>query len=545
MEQNDPLEQETVLTWFQKCFPRLIRRRPKPGLKTRICFGAMLLMALIVTMVLVSQPRPYDPIRRVWAVKKAQALSNTATLSHGVNFWQSELDQTAYQTPAMRTAISTMRVYLTPRYVRVFLGWNQSWTPGANPSPTYNWTYADNTMMANGLTGALAGTYEPYVVGVGAPKWALVDPDGPPCGPIKPEYNDDYAAWMKALLLRYPKVNYVALQNEVDVDYYYYPARTSTVPVHTPPYPTSTSYFYVGCWGEIYPGTGGANYGRFVLTVVPVLKTARPQVQVVIGELMGVYDDWNATTTVTPPRKVRFMDEALDYMDIYSDGNVCGNFDVIGLHFYGQNYYFKATPTPPLPTIPPLTQTPQLVKMSNYEWSLIQKYECDPDHQRNARIFVDEINMAHAGADAVECWCEADSPEIECPNPDGVGLKCPAGCTKHCDYSGTCCPGNPTTHTSCEALQWRQAQFWYWLDTWARSNHISAVFPFLVWEGGWNENDMIDFENPQCTPSTYNMATPQYLAPTKPAYRAFCCAAHSKYDYLSCKALSGNPCNVP
>lgn len=107
------------------------------------------------------------------------------------------------------------------------------------------------------------------------PAWAQKF-SGYPCGPMKQEYFDEFANFMKDVVARYSQapynVLYYELWNEPDV---------STNEVPTPDYPW-------GCWGDPNDTQyyGGAYYADMLKVVVPAMRQANPNVQVVVGGLL-------------------------------------------------------------------------------------------------------------------------------------------------------------------------------------------------------------------------------------------------------------------
>jgi len=106
------------------------------------------------------------------------------------------------------------------------------------------------------------------------PSWAQMYP-GIYCGPVKPEYLDEYASYMGAVVARYSKppynVKFWEIWNEPDVDHRLF---------SKPPY-------VFGCLGnEDDPYYGGGYYAEMLKAVYPAIKAADPEAKVLIGGLL-------------------------------------------------------------------------------------------------------------------------------------------------------------------------------------------------------------------------------------------------------------------
>ncbi|NNJ12643.1 hypothetical protein EKD04_020150 [Chloroflexales bacterium ZM16-3] len=141
----------------------------------------------------------------------------------------------------------------------------------------------------------------PVVIVRGTPVWASVTGSG--CAAIQDQYLPDFANFMAALVQRYKyDVAYWEMGNEPDVD-------PRLVPSNSP----------YGCWGNINdPYYGGERYGRMLRTVVPTMRTANPNVKIVIG---GLLLDRPETTIVGRGTPERFFEgilrsSAADFFDI-------------------------------------------------------------------------------------------------------------------------------------------------------------------------------------------------------------------------------------
>ncbi len=107
----------------------------------------------------------------------------------------------------------------------------------------------------------------------GTPAWAQKVP-GAICGPIETAALDQFADFVRELVLRYSRppynVRYWEFGNEPDVD---------------PSLVAGDSIF--GCWGDQDdPYYGGGHYAEMLKRVYPAVKQANPMAQVVVGGLL-------------------------------------------------------------------------------------------------------------------------------------------------------------------------------------------------------------------------------------------------------------------
>lgn len=129
------------------------------------------------------------------------------------------------------------------------------------------------------LRAVKAAGLTPEVVVIDSPRWATINHvrnDGQPtsCGPIRTDKFDDFAQFMRALVVRYKTpefdVHHWELGNEPDVD-----------PDFVPP----DNGF--GCWGDVDdPYYGGRYYGEMLKVVGAAIKAEDPIGQVWIGGLL-------------------------------------------------------------------------------------------------------------------------------------------------------------------------------------------------------------------------------------------------------------------
>lgn len=139
-------------------------------------------------------------------------------------------------------------------------------TPGAR-----NWSaIADKEEQ---LVNAAQNRLQPVVVVRGTPDWAQKYANTP-CGPMKAQYFDDFARFMRDLVNRYSKppynVKYWQIWNEADI---------------SPTLVDPDSPF--GCWGDPNaPYYGGSFYGDMLKVVYPAMKSADSDAQVYTGGLL-------------------------------------------------------------------------------------------------------------------------------------------------------------------------------------------------------------------------------------------------------------------
>jgi hypothetical protein len=183
------------------------------------------------------------------------------------------------------------------------------------PDNPNQWNWPDDTSLAQDLIKANNNGMKVILIVRGAPGWAQEYP-GFPCGPIKPEMIGNFANFMAQVVNHYSvppyEVMYYEIWNEPDVDHN----------VKNPNQP-------FGCWGEkedYYYG-GGA-YAHMLEAIYPVMKTANPDVQVVLGGLLLDCDPANPGTfgycrTDEAAKAPRFFEGILragggNYFDILS-----------------------------------------------------------------------------------------------------------------------------------------------------------------------------------------------------------------------------------
>ncbi len=153
----------------------------------------------------------------------------------------------------------------------------------------------------------------------GSPRWAVA-PYSSDCAPINPQYYNDYAAFLTAIVERYSKppfnVRYFEIGNEPDA--YVFP--------NDAPY---------GCWGiEGDPYFGGRAYGNMLKTVAPAMRKANPQIKILNGGLL-LYRPYDPNDPTTIPG--RFFEGMLQ-------SGAGTSFDIVSFHAY--SYYAPGTKEP-------------------------------------------------------------------------------------------------------------------------------------------------------------------------------------------------------
>lgn len=148
----------------------------------------------------------------------------------------------------------------------------------ANPGDDINWDLLVD--FENELRSLRKAGITPVVTLNDSPLWT-VDPnarsDGQrtSCGPIHPDYYDEFANFLRKIINRYKApefdVHNWEIGNEPDVD---------------PDLVSVNSVF--GCWGDIDDSLyyGGKNYGEFLKYITPIIKSEDYSAKVWIGGLL-------------------------------------------------------------------------------------------------------------------------------------------------------------------------------------------------------------------------------------------------------------------
>jgi|GEM_PF-4244431 len=153
----------------------------------------------------------------------------------------------------------------------------------------YDWSKLDAD-----LANAAANNMRVLIYVVANPRWAA----DVSCGPLKPDYLDDLAAFLTAaaarIRSRYPGLApYWSLYNEPDI--------------------ADAGVDFGGCWGKGHPrsaaGAGGAAYAAMMAVAYPAIKAGDPNAIVMNGGL--AYDDWYNPATGSGRVDRTFLDDFL------------------------------------------------------------------------------------------------------------------------------------------------------------------------------------------------------------------------------------------
>ncbi|HEU5014087.1 MAG TPA: hypothetical protein VFT66_16310 [Roseiflexaceae bacterium] len=146
----------------------------------------------------------------------------------------------------------------------------------------YNWAALAGVEM--NVRRLRAAGIEPTLVVQRTPAWAQ-SVAGRLCSPPKVEAFPDFAAFMHTVAEHFSQsdltVNYWEIGNETDI------AVTET-----------SDDYGIGCWLDpARPYNGGSYYGEALKQVVPAIKSANPQAQVVAGALIWNWPDDSRSRT--------------------------------------------------------------------------------------------------------------------------------------------------------------------------------------------------------------------------------------------------------
>jgi hypothetical protein len=177
-----------------------------------------------------------------------------------------------------------------------------------------NW--GDVASLENDLSNSSKQGINTILIIHSTPLWAQ-QVYGHPCGSIKEEKLEAFAAFMKDLVTRYSvppfNVKYWEIGNEPDID----------------PSLVSSSSLY-GCWGDQNdPYYGGGFYGKMLKAVYPAIKAADPDAKVLNGGLLLDCDP-------THPPAGKDCKPSLFFKGILESG-AADYFDIVSFH--GYSYY--------------------------------------------------------------------------------------------------------------------------------------------------------------------------------------------------------------
>lgn len=188
-------------------------------------------------------------------------------------------------------------------------------------SPTYHWVNASS--VENDLITLSQLGLEPLLIVRSTPEWAQKYP-GKFCGPIREDSLPAFANFMREVVRRYS-------QPPFNVDYYHIwnePDAPLELDGNSP----------FGCWGEKDdPYFGGEYYAEMLKYVYPAMRSANPNIRVVIGGLLlgcdptSINEAGGSCTTEIAAREPKFFEGILKN----SGGNY---FDLVAFHgyaFYG------------------------------------------------------------------------------------------------------------------------------------------------------------------------------------------------------------------
>lgn len=193
----------------------------------------------------------------------------------------------------------------------------------------FDWGALDS--VASEIQMIRANGMEPMVIVRGTPAWAQKVP-GYYCGPVKEEYLDAFANFVRQVVERFKvmpyEVKYWEVGNEPDV--------------HPEAVGPDSPY---GCWGDLGDEYyGGRYYATMLRHVYPAIKQADPTAQVIFGGLLLVCDP-------ARPPSPNYC-KAAEYLDGALLSGGASYFDILAYHAYPYWY-----PDP-----------------ANYEWDLQQPY---------------------------------------------------------------------------------------------------------------------------------------------------------------------------
>ena len=199
-------------------------------------------------------------------------------------------------------------------WTTIFLNWRD-----VEKTPSeYDWSKWDEALGRATDLG-----YQVVVTINGNPTWAAETS----CGPIRQEYLDDFATFVRKAVERYSyppfNVRFWAFYNEPD--------NSDAV---------NWGGYLGGCWGFAWnpnaaPGAGGAAYANMLKHVYPAVKAANPEALVVMG---GLAYDWFTTDVDFPGIFDPWFLE-----DVVKAGGA-DYFDYLNFHYYPWSAYVHWEP---------------------------------------------------------------------------------------------------------------------------------------------------------------------------------------------------------
>lgn len=211
-----------------------------------------------------------------------------------------------YPEALFRSDVHLQAKLLEASWIRVH--YEVSWrNVQALPDGPYDWTKL--ARFERTLERVRNSRAMPMVIVSDYPAWATIGTK--PCGALREDRLDDFAAFMKALVTRYRQppfnVHYWELSNEPDVDPDFVPE----------------GHFFTGCWGDKNdPYYGGGRYAAMLKAVTPAMKEADPAAQVIVGGLL-------LSTAKTENDNVGHQE---DFLEGILRGGGAPYFDSVGYH---------------------------------------------------------------------------------------------------------------------------------------------------------------------------------------------------------------------
>jgi hypothetical protein len=194
------------------------------------------------------------------------------------------------------------------------------WWPDVEPSKgAYDWSQLES--FEEEFLRAYQNNMKVILIVRGAPEWAQADPPyNRTCGRIREEEFSSFAKFLHELVKRYSyapyHVKYWEIWNEPDVDPALIPEGNE----------------WMGCWGDSQdPYYGGAYYAELLKAVYPEIKSANPEVKVLVGGLLLDCDPRNVPDHKSDCNPSNFLEGVLS-----SNGG--DYFDGISFHAYDADH---------------------------------------------------------------------------------------------------------------------------------------------------------------------------------------------------------------
>jgi hypothetical protein len=217
--------------------------------------------------------------------------------------------------PSMGVEAHSMRPSVLAAFQTAGLEWTRRnaffWSSVEPVEGQRNW--GSVASLENDLSNSSKQGIHTILIVLSTPLWAQ-QIYGHPCGSIKEDKLEAFAAFMKDLVTRYSvppfNVKYWEIGNEPDVD---------------PSLVSPDSLF--GCWGDQNdPYYGGGAYGKMLKAVYPAIKAADPDAKVLNGGLLLDCDP-------THPPEGKDCKASLFFKGMLESG-AADYFDIVSLHGY-------------------------------------------------------------------------------------------------------------------------------------------------------------------------------------------------------------------